>query len=82
MKDFFKGYNLNIVIGYDVLSSQVQVHMPGGETRVVDNVRTLIVNFYDSARKLFTITYEALVKINNGNSGKYKEKYDKKRKKI
>jgi RHS repeat-associated protein len=76
----FRGFGLNIIVGYDVKSQLEQQILPGGEVRYVDNVRTLIVNFYDSTNKmLFTITYEALNKISEGNTGKTKEKYDKKK---
>jgi len=35
------------------------------------------VNFFDKVKNVFTMTYDAFKKINEGDTGKVKAKYDK-----
>jgi RHS repeat-associated protein len=80
-EEAFKNYELNIIVGYDVPAEERLEYLASGATVVKDVERTLVVNFFDkSCKQLFSITYEALNRINDGNTGKTKEKYDKKKK--
>lgn len=78
----FKNFDLNIIIGYNNLLYEIEEGLPGGGKITKDSPRTLVVNFFNkAAEKLFSISYSALENIANGNSGKYKKKYDKAKKK-